>query len=196
MTNLREFIRSFEHSGIGEEELKIFYRSIRKSVILSYFDKRAISELLALEDKCQWPVLRRIADPKLSVYRKADKALLNAFINSIRAEEVLRAEKVGMDRDKYWSAMTVILRARIELFKDIFSFCRKDVRRCELVAARYRRARQLKIDDGKKLWKFGMGAGATALAGAAAIWYFSKGRQRSLDRTDREGRQSEAAGKQ
>jgi hypothetical protein len=56
----------------------------------------------------------------------------------------------------------------------IFNFCNKDVIRCETVAARYKRSRERNVEDGKKLWKFGIGTGVTALAGAVALWHFSE----------------------
>jgi hypothetical protein len=174
MTNLREFLKSFEDMGFDVEELKIFYRSVRKSVILTFFNKRALSELFKLEDKCQWPLLQRIADPALPIYQKADKDLLVAFIKNINDEKALRAEKSKMDSDEYWRTLFAIIKGRLEIFKVIFDYCNKDVRRCEMVAERYKRSRQRKIEESKKLWKFGIGAGATALAGSAALWYFSR----------------------
>ena len=174
MTDLGEFLKSFKDSGFDTEELTIFYRSVRKSVILSYFGKRALWELFKIEDKCQWPLLQRIADPSLPIYKNADKDLLDAFVKSIKDEKALRAKKRRMDSDKYWRAFFGIVEGRIEIFKAIFSFCNKDVRRCKIVAERYKRARQRKIADGKQLWKFGIGVGATALANATALRYISK----------------------
>lgn len=174
MTNFSDFLKYFENTVFNEEELKIFYRSVRKSVILSFFDKRALRELFELEDKCQWPLLRQIADPSLPIYQNADKDLLDVFIRSIEDERALRASKNRMDNDKYWRALFRIIERRIGIFKAIFDFCDKDVRRCETVAERYKRARQRTVEDRKKLWKFGIGAGATALAGMAALSFFSR----------------------
>lgn len=174
MTNFREFIKSFENTGIDVEELKIFYRSVRKSVILSFFGKRALPELFKIEDKCQWPLLQRIADPSLPMYQDADKELLDAFIESIKDEKALREGNRRIDSDKYWRALFDIIAGRIEIFKTIFDFCNKDVRRCEIVAERYKRSRQRKIENSKQLWKFGIGAGATAFAGTTAIWYLTR----------------------
>jgi hypothetical protein len=163
MTNLRKFLQMFEDAGFDEDDLKIFYRSVRKSVILSFFEKRALRELFELEDKCQWPVLQRIADPALPLYRNVDKTLLDSFIGGIRAEGTLRAEKGGMEDGAYWKALRQILEGRTGMYQAIFDYCHKDVRRCEVVAGRYKRARQRRIEDSKKLWKYGIGAGATAL---------------------------------
>jgi hypothetical protein len=174
MTNFREFLKSFENTGFDVEELKIFYRSVRKSVILTFFDKRALWELFKLEDKCQWPLLQRIADPALPIYKNADKDLLAAFIKSINDEKALRAVKSVMDSDKYWLALFAVIKERVEIFKAIFNLCNKDVKRCDMVAERYKRSRQRKIENSEKLWKFGIGAGVTALAGTAALWYLSR----------------------
>lgn len=173
MKTFRNFSIFFEDTGFEPEELKIFYRSIRKSVILSFFDKRALWELFRLEDNCQWPLLQRIADPALPIYKNTDKDLLDAFIKSINDEKALRTEKSTMDSDKYWRSLFFIIEGRLAIFKAIFNFCNKDVRRCEIVAERYKKSRQRKIEDSKKLWKFGIGSGVAALAGAAALWYFS-----------------------
>jgi len=174
MIHLKEFLKTLKGTDFKEEELKVFYRSIKKSIILQHFGKRSLPELFKLEDKCQWPVLQKIDDPGLPIYKDADRALLNRFIKSIKEEKALREEKDKTDKYKYWSGLRSIIEERLELFKDIFDFCEKDIKGCETVAERYRRMRERKIENRKKLWKFGIGAGATALAGAAAIWYLSK----------------------
>ena len=174
MIHLKEFLKTFKGTDFKEEELKVFYRSIKKSIILQHFGKRSLPELFKLEDKCQWPILQKIDDPGLPIYKDADRTLLNRFIKSIKQEQALREEKDKTDKYKYWSGLRSIIEERFELFKDIFDFCEKDIKRCEIVAGRYRRMRERRIENRKKLWKFGIGAGATALAGAAAIWYLSK----------------------
>jgi hypothetical protein len=174
MTSPSQFLKSFDNTGFDLEELKIFYRSVRKSVILSFFEKRAQRELFELEDKCQWPLLQRIADPLLPVYKSEDKDLLGVFMKSIQDEKVLRASKSRMHRNEYWPALYRIIEGRVAIFMAIFNFCNKDVRRCETVAARYKRSRERNVEDGKKLWKFGIGTGVTALAGAVALWHFSE----------------------
>ncbi|HET6514133.1 MAG TPA: hypothetical protein VFG09_03160 [Thermodesulfovibrionales bacterium] len=162
-------MKFFEGTGFEPEDLRVFYRSVRKSIILTFFNKRSLSELFKLEDRCQWPLLQRLADPALLVYRDADRNLLDAFIKSINDEKALRAERSKMNRDEYWRALFGIIEGRLEMFKTIFNFCNKDVKRCLVVAERYKRSRQRRIKDGKKLWKFGIGSGATALAGAAVL---------------------------
>ncbi|MCL4536090.1 MAG: hypothetical protein M1610_00640 [Nitrospirae bacterium] len=174
MINLKEFLKTFKGTDFKEEELKIFYRSVKKSIILQYFGKRALPELFNLEEKCQWPILQRLDNPELSIYRNADRTLLNRFIKNIKEEKALREEKDKTDKYKYWSGLKSIIEDRLELFKDIFDFYDRDIKRCEMAAERYRRMRERRIENRKKLWKFGIGAGATALAGAAAIWYLSK----------------------
>jgi len=169
MTNLRDFLKSFENTEFDPEELKVFYRSARKSVILSFFNKRALSELFKLEDRCQWPILQRLADPSLPIYKNASKDLLAAFIKSINVEKALRSERSAMNRHEYWLALFDIIESRLDIFKAIFNFCDKDIKRCIKVAERYKSSRQRRIEDSKKLWKFGIGSGATALASAVAL---------------------------
>lgn len=174
MINLKEFLQTFKDMDCKEEELKVFYRSIKKSIILQHFGKRALPELFKLEDKCQWPVLQRIDNPELPIYKDADRPLLNRFIKNIKEEKALREEKDKTDKYKYWSELMSIIDERLELFKDIFDFCEKDIKRCETVADRYRKMRERRIENRKRLWKIGIGAGTAALAGAAAMWYLSK----------------------
>lgn len=174
MINLKEFLKTFKGMNFREEELKIFYRSIKKSIILRYFGKRSLPELFKLEEKCQWPILQRIDNSELPIYKEADRSLLDRFIKNIKEEKALKEEKDKTDKYKYWNRLETILEERIELFKDIFDFCEKDIKRCDMVADRYREMMERRIENRKKLWKFGIGAGATALAGAAAIWYLSK----------------------
>ncbi|MDI6729097.1 MAG: hypothetical protein QMD44_09275 [Thermodesulfovibrionales bacterium] len=174
MINLKEFLKTFKGMNFREEELKIFYRSIKKSIILRYFGKRSLPELFKLEEKCQWPILQRIDNPELPIYKEADRSLLDRFIKNIKEEKALKEEKDKTDKYKYWNRLETILEERIELFKDIFDFCENDIKRCDMVADRYREMMERRIENRKKLWKFGIGAGATALAGAAAIWYLSK----------------------
>jgi hypothetical protein len=174
MINLKEFLKTFKGMDFDEEKLKVFYRSMKKSIILQHFGKRALPDLFRLEDNCQWPVLQRIDNPELPIYQEADRTLLNRFIENIKEERALREEKDKTDKYKYWNRLRFIIEERLELFKDIFDFCEKDIKRCETVAARYRKMMERRVENRKKLWKFGIGAGATALAGAAAIWYLSK----------------------
>jgi hypothetical protein len=174
MINLKEFLKTFKGTDFREEELKIFYRSVKKSIILQHFGKRALPELFKLEDKCQWPVLQRIDNPELPIYQEADRTLLNRFIENIKEERALREEKDKTDKYKYWSRLRFIIEDRLELFKDIFDFYDRDIKKCAMTAERYRRMRERRVENRKRLWKFGIGAGATALAGAAAIWYLSK----------------------
>jgi hypothetical protein len=178
MIGLKEFLIIFKGTDFNEEELKIFYRSIKKLIILQCFGKRALSELFKLEDKCQWHVLRRINNPELSIYNKADRELLDKFIKNIKEEKVLREEKDKTDKYKYWSRLRSIIEDRLELFKDIFDFCEKDMKICEAAAERYRRMREQRIEDKKKMWKFSIGAGVVALAGASAILSLSKKEKR------------------
>jgi hypothetical protein len=116
MISLKEFLITFKGMDFNEEELKIFYRSIKKSLILQCFGNRSLPELFKLEDKCQWTVLQRINNPELSIYNKADRDLLDKFIKNIKEENLLREEKDKTDRYKYWSRLRSIIEDRLELF--------------------------------------------------------------------------------
>ncbi|MFA5353526.1 MAG: hypothetical protein WC291_04810 [Thermodesulfovibrionales bacterium] len=174
MISLREFLRTFRGTGFPEKDLTVFYRSVRKSVILRSMGKSSLSELFRLEEQCQWPILNRIDDPDLPIYRGADSALLSAFIGNIRKEKDLRAQKRSMEKLRYWTALRFVIEERTELFREIFGFCRKDTRRCEMVAERYRKMLDRRIMNRRRLWQIGVGAGAATLAGTATLWYLTR----------------------
>jgi len=169
-----EFSDIFKGLGFKEEDLKRFYHSIKKSLLLRYVGKRSWPDLLKLEEHCQWPILQKIADPKLSIYRGADKELLDKFIKSISEEKSIRGERISKGKIAYWTRLRSLIEERIDLFTHIFGFSEADIRRCEAVAERYSQIMEKRIKNQKKLWKIGIGAGAATLAGAAAFWYISK----------------------
>jgi len=174
MIRLKEFLHIFKGTGFTEGELKKFFYSVKKSVILRHLGKRSWPELFKLEEKCQWPVLQRIDDPRLPIYSGADKTLLQRFIKTISTEKDMRAHRSSMHKVRYWSLLQEVIEERIDLLVSIFGFSEKDVRYCELVAERYGKILERKVREKKKLWQIGIGAGAATLAGAAAIWYISK----------------------
>jgi hypothetical protein len=174
MIRFRELSDIFRGTGFTGEELKKFYYSVKKSVILSHLGKRSWPELFKLEERSQWPVLQRIDDPKLPIYAGADRALLDRFIKSISAEKDLRARRSLMDKVRYWSLLQAVIEERTDLLVAIFDFSENDMRHCELVAERYGKTVEKKAKEKKKYWQIGIGAGAVTLAGAAAIWYISK----------------------
>jgi hypothetical protein len=174
MIRLKEFLNIFKGTGFTEGELRKFYYSVKKSLILRHIGKRSWPELFTLEEKCQWPVLQRIDDPKLPIYSGADKALLERFMKSISKEKEMRTYKSSMHKVRYWSLLKEVIEERIDILVSIFGFTEKDLRYCELVAERYSKILERKAGEKKKLWQIGIGAGAATLAGAAAIWYISK----------------------
>lgn len=131
-----------------------------------------MTELFHQEETCQWPILREIDNPDLPLYRKADKTLLDAFMETIKNEKMLREQKKYMERVKYWSSLLTIIEKRAELFRSIFNFCKKDETRCDAVAERYKRIGERRTKKRRTAWGIGIGAGAAA--GAAALWYISK----------------------
>jgi len=170
----KEFLKIFKKSGLKEGDLKRFYFSIRKSVILGRVGKRALPDLFKLEESCQWPVLQSIDNPDLSIYREADERLLEKFIGTIMEEKKLRQRKAGIGKVPYWSRLQSIIEERVELFTQIFGFDREDLKHCETVAERYAQIKDRKATKRKKMWQIGVGASAATLAGAAALWYISK----------------------
>ncbi len=172
MINLKEFLKIFRDTGFERPVLENFYRSIRKSTILLQLGKRSLSEVFQQEETHQWPILQRIDNPELPLYRGADKALLKAFIKTIEKEKNLREQKGRMERVKYWSSLREVIEERAELFRSIFNFCKKDDVYCEAVAERYKKIADRKAKKMRTAWGIGIGAGAAA--GAAALWYITK----------------------
>lgn len=172
MVSLPQFIRIFKDSGIEHEALRAFYHSIRKSIILLHLRKYSWTELFQMEERFQWPVLLAIDNPDLPLYRGADQELLKSFLNTIAREKALRANKRHMDKVKYWSALQEIIEERSHLFISIFAYTKKDLRRTEAVAQRYRELSDRRMK--KQLTAVGLGAGAAAAAGAAALWLIAK----------------------
>jgi hypothetical protein len=115
-----------------------------------------------------------IGDPKLPIYKGADKVLLERFLNTIAEEKSVREQRSSLDKVRYWTMLRSIIDERIELFAWIFDFSKEDVRYCEMVAERYSMIRERRIQKRKKMWQIGFGTGAATLAGAAALWYISQ----------------------
>jgi len=174
VVTFKEFSAIFKGTDFPKEELRSFYYSIRKSIILRLVGKRSWPEIFKLEGECQWPVLRMIGDPGLPIYEGADKTLLERFIKTISEEENLRQYRSSFDKVRYWSLLQALIDERIELFTRIFGFSKKEVEHCRTVAERYSKIRERRIRNRKKMWKIGIGTGAATLAGAAALWYISK----------------------
>ncbi len=174
MIRLTEFLHIFKDAGFTEGELKKFYYSVKKSVILRQLGKRSWPELFRLEERCQWPVLQRIDDPQLPIYSGADKTLLERFIKTISSEKEMRKYRTSMHKVRYWSLLQEVIDERTGLFVSIFGFSEEDIGHCERVAERYGKILERKTREKKKLCQIGIGAGAATIAGAAAIWYISK----------------------
>lgn len=174
MISFKELLSIFSGTDFTEEELRSFYYSVRKSVILKNVGKRAWPELFKLEERCHWPVVQRIDDPKLPIYREADRVLLERFLKTISEEKNIRGQRHYIDKVRYWTMLQFRIGERIELFTQIFGFSKKDMRYCEKAAERYSMRIEKRIKNRKRLLQIGIGAGAATVAGAAALWYFSK----------------------
>ena len=174
MISFKEFSSIFGGMDFTDEELRSFYYSVRKSVILNNVGKRAWPDLFTLEEKCQWPVIRRIDDPALPIYKGADKLLLERFLKTISEEKNLRKQRPYFDKVHYWTRLQSEIAARIELFTQIFGFSKEDMGHCEEAAERYAGIVERRTTRRKRRWQIGLGTGAATLAGAAALWYLSQ----------------------
>lgn len=169
----KAFSTIFKGMDFTDEQLRKFYYSVKKTVILRGVGKRSWPEIFTLEEQCQWPVLRVIGDPTLSIYEGADRLLLNRFIKTISEEKNLREQRSSLAKVNYWTTLQSVIDERIGLFTQIFGFSNKDVEHCGKIAERYSGIIEKRIRDRKKMWQIGLGTGAATLAGAA-LWYLSK----------------------
>jgi hypothetical protein len=174
MISYGEFLRIFVSAGFQESELRNFYRSVKKSVVLIHLGKRSWTEIFKIEEACQWPVLQRIDDPGLPIYRGADRELLSLFIRTITDERDIRRQRGTRTKADYWLRLQTIITTRTDLFMQIFGFSKKDKAYCEAVAERYRGILEKRVRNRKKRWKIAVGTGAATVAGAAMLWYLSK----------------------
>ena len=174
MVTLKGFLAIFKGTEFSAEELGNFYHSVKKTVILRFAGRRFWSEIFRLEEQAQWPVVRRIGDPKLAIYSGADKSLLDRFISTIDEEKKIRQRKNSLDKVRYWTMLQSVIDERIELYTYIFGFSDKDIRYCKIVAERYSSAVEKRISSRKKIWTIGLGTGAATIAGAAAWYMYNK----------------------
>jgi hypothetical protein len=173
MVTLKGFRSIFKDTDFTAEELRVFYFSVKKSVILRRAGRRFWPEIFKLEEQSQWPVVCRIGNPDLPIYKGADKALLERFVRTIDEEKSIRKRKTSIDKVRYWTLLQSLIDERIELFTNIFGFSEKDFKYCDMVAERYVKIVEQRIRNRKKIWTIGLGTGAATLAGAAA-WYMYK----------------------
>jgi len=174
MIRLREFSDIFRGTDFTERELKKFYYSVRKSVILRLSGRRSWPALLRLEESCQWPVLQRISDPQLPIYQGADGVLLDRFIRTISEERIIRGQGSSTNAVSCWSRIQFIIEERIDLFMQIFDFCRKDITHCEKVAERHMRIKERRIKHRGKLSRPNTVAGVETLGRTTPVWHLQK----------------------
>lgn len=147
MISQKEFLEIFKKDNINLEEaaLKAFYRSVKKSILYSYGgEKSTLSILFDLEKSYQWPILKEIDDPTLPIYRDANQGLLSAFISSIKSEKHLkRIEIAPQEKELTENDALIIFRLlikdRLELYREIFDFSPKDLAKYEKIWERYER---------------------------------------------------------
>jgi hypothetical protein len=101
--SFKEFSIVFKGAGFSEWQLRSFYHSVKKSIILHNLGKRSWPELFKLEERCQWPVLGKIDSPDLPIYRGADQELLDRFIKTIKEEKEMRGRKSSTEKVRYWT---------------------------------------------------------------------------------------------
>ncbi|MBU2109434.1 hypothetical protein KKB71_00525 [Patescibacteria group bacterium] len=179
MISIEKFLEIFKNTDFPRKKRVRFYHSIKKSVVLCEVGRKAMDLLLKIEEKDQWPILKEIDDPELDIYKDADQVLLNEFINSIKDEKELRSE--GKIRDRVckkdaWLILRILVQARTELYKNIFSFSKKDLERCKKSTIRFERIFNKKRKE--RLLKTGIGVVALGAAAAGAYLLTKKSKDK------------------
>lgn len=182
MLSLEEFVKIFENKKprIPLLQLINFYLSICKCLILERLGNITYPKIRDLEEKYQWPVLEKMADLNLEIYKvypaeMLDKGLLKIFTNGIKDEIEIRARKKKMSADDFYRYQKVLIYDRLGFFKSIFGCAKEDLEYFESVAGRYWNTALKKAEKGKawkKVAKITVGIGVTAgiIAGAAALY--------------------------
>lgn len=175
MIPLEEFLEIFEKTKISGDALVKFYKSIKQSLVLINAGRQTLPRLLKIENECQWPVLEKIGDPKLNIYKGADPVLLRMFINSIKDEKEIRLKDRKTSRGDDWIILRILIQTRTQLYENIFDFNKKDIERCKRAGRRLEKIIQEKRKEQKKLWmKMGTGAAAVGAIGATYIFLKNK----------------------
>lgn len=177
MLRWEEFVKIVENKKPRIPLLRLvnFYLSIRKCWILERLGSVTYPKIRDLENKYQWPVLEKMADPNLEIYKvypteMLDRGLLKIFINGIKDEASIRARKKKLSADDFFRYQKILIYDRLGYFKSIFGCTKEDLEYFESVAGRYRKIALKKSEKGKT-WKtvakifvaIGVGAGAAVL---------------------------------
>jgi hypothetical protein len=169
MISWEEFFKIFLNSKdvvFLESELNNFYYSIRKSCVIAKHSREAFFRLQELEKNIQWPVLKKMGNPKLDIYKNyaEDPQLVKDFTGLIQEEE-----KIIKDKGSYTKYREVIC-GRISLYSRIFKFSLKDRKYVERRAVLYGNAlaAKLKKERAARAVKYGLLAVAGIGAGVVA----------------------------
>jgi hypothetical protein len=157
MIGQEEFLKIFEKSPeFSRAELIRFYRSVRKSIMLSYAGRKGIPMLTDIDQKYQWPVLRRMDDPKLSIFEGADAELLSVFLQTIQKQK----------KKNSWPAVREMAQKRARLYPSIFGLTREELDICVKIGI----ALEKKLIKKHNAWKMAIGFGTAGIVvvGAAA----------------------------
>ena len=171
MINLEEFLEIFRKSkdvNIFEEQLVKFYKSIKRSLILLYAGKRAQPSLEKLEKESQWPVLEKIDNIKMDIYKGADSILLRTFVNSIKDEKEIRSSGKKLGRQDAWIILRIKIAARTELYKNIFNLTEKEITDCERAGKRFEKILIKKRKERLLKWS----VAGIAVAGVIGTTYY------------------------
>ena len=164
MIELVEFLGIFsENTDFSVKELIRFYRSVKKIVALSYAGKKGLPLLIRVDQKDQWPVLKRMDNPSLSIYKEADdQELLQAFIQTIKDQK----------KKNSWITLQESIRKRASLYVKILCLTPEEVEKCKLLGQKMEK--KLIRRDSRRRLAIGVGTGITAAGAIGTGIYFLK----------------------
>ena len=102
--------------------------------------------------------------------------LLDRFIKTISEERIIRGQRSSTNTVSCWSRLQFIIKERIDLFMQIFDFCRKDITHCGKVAERHMRIKEGRIKNRGKLSGLNTVVGVETLGRTTPVWHLQKRR--------------------
>lgn len=166
MISRGEFLKIFKDTSFPQKDLGRFHRSIKKSVILFYAGRNSLPLLLKLVTEDQWPILKEIDDPNLSIYEGADPELLAAFIETIKRQK----------ENNSWLVLRDSAQKRAELYERIFDFSPQEIEVCKRVGIKFEEI--LIKKSRKRRLMVGGGIAAAGAVGAAGAFLWWKNREK------------------
>jgi len=131
MTSEKRLIKVFLKLDLGfeKDEIEEFLKSIPEAIKLLFAIEEAnknaqslvrdtlMAELMALNNRFQWPILRKIRDRDLMLYDGIDEGTVIKFVSSITDELELRLPSNPASSREKWEYLRIKIKDRISLYR-------------------------------------------------------------------------------